>query len=149
MKGVFQICKCFTFVGKREIQYKIESKETTIKFRMRTPIIQSCCSSSRTGHSACLNTLRQSRLLHHHKTYKHLLGSRTQYYIFHKFYRIKFWKRNLLKAGDTLSSRHVSSRHVRRHTPISSFHVISCELLAPGSRGDNIPSVSVSVWSPT
>ena len=36
----------------------------------------------------------------------------------------------LTKAGDTLSSR-----HVRWHTRISSCHVISCELLAPGSRG--------------
>ena len=39
------------------------------------------------------------------------------------------------KAGDILSSSHVSSRHVRWHTRISSCHVISCELLAPDSRG--------------
>ena len=41
-----------------------------------------------------------------------------------------------VKAGETLSSRHVSSRYVRCHTRISSCHVISCELLAPGSLGE-------------
>ena len=82
--------------AKEKFNTRHESKGTTIKFRMRTPIIQWCCSASRTGHSTCLTTLRQNRLLHRHKTYKHFLGSTTQYYIFHEFYRIKFWERNLL-----------------------------------------------------